>query len=134
MCFGTAGGGHDGVDLLGELEQDSATAVTIHHGGGAAKVEVDARCAEGGGKGGIFREANRVAPQQLHAHRHACTGATTVSQFRYGAEEGSFGEQMIGDPHKFCHAQVDAAEPRQDVAQAMIGNAFHWSEYQAHVF
>jgi hypothetical protein len=40
---------------------------------------------------------------------------------------------MMGDPHKFGHAQVYATDPRQDVAQGVIGNAFHGGEYQTHV-
>ena len=98
LRHGAAGGGHDAADLLWELEQDSTTAVTIYQRSGAAEVEVDARCTEGCGKGGIFREASRVAPQQLHAHRHPGTGAAAVRQFWHGVEQHFFGKQMIGDP------------------------------------
>src|SRR3989339_996141 len=40
---------------------------------------------------------------------------------------------MVRRPHEFPHAKVDAAEPRQDVAQAMVGKAIHWGKNQAHV-
>jgi len=41
---------------------------------------------------------------------------------------------MIGDPHKFCIAKVDAAEPRPNMARSAMIAMPSLREYQTHIF
>ncbi len=65
------------------LLQQHRTATGFVDGlGRAAEVEVDSRCPERAGKGGIVRQADRVRTQQLNAHRCARASERTVLQLR----------------------------------------------------
>ena len=72
----------NGVQQLRLLEQHSTAAGLVHRFRRAAEVEVDHRRAQFTGISGIFRQADRIGPEQLQTHRRAAASLRSTRQLR----------------------------------------------------
>ena len=71
--------------------------------------------------------------EQLPAHRRSGVRAPALAQLRHDAREHALGQQPVGDADELRHAAVHAAHARERVAQAVVEQALHGCEQDAHV-
>jgi hypothetical protein len=123
---------HEREDQLGFVEQRGATAVAVHHLGRAAEIQVDAGRPEGRELGRVFSQTDRVGAHQLRPHRHASRGAAAVVQLGQHADEGPVGQQGARHADELRDAAIDAADPRQHVAQREVEKPLHRGQQNRH--
>lgn len=129
---GTAHFAHDAVHQVRLLQQRGTAAVAIHHLGRAAEIQVDAGRAQGGKKGRVVGQADRVGAQQLRAHRHTCRRAAALAQLGDDAHIGPLGQYGIGHADELGDAAAQPAHPGQGITQCEIEQALHGREQQGH--
>ena len=123
---------HDGVHQPGLVQPHGAAAVPVHRRRRAAEVQVDAWRPQFRQPRRVVGQAGRVAAQQLRPHGHPGGSAAAVQQFRHDAGEDARGQQLVGDADEFRDAAVDAADTGERVAQAVVEQALHGGEKDAH--
>ncbi|MNM76472.1 hypothetical protein D3C81_882980 [compost metagenome] len=122
----------DLVKQLRLFEQHRAATGLVHGLGRAAEVEVDDFGAEFAGQCSVFRQANRVGTEQLHAQWHTGGGAGTVEQLRAELVEIGRREQLVVDPNELGHTPVDAANAGQHVAENVVDQPLHGRQSNLH--
>ena len=120
------------MQQLGLFEQYRTTTGLVHRLGRAAEVEVNHRCAEGAGKGGVIRQAGGIGAKKLHAQRRTSSRLRVAEQFRSELLVSADGQYPLGDPDKLRHAPIDAAHLSEHIAKDFVDQPLHRGQGDLH--
>ena len=117
--------GHDVMKPFRPLQQGRPRVMAVHGLGGAAKIDIDPGRAQLGGKGCVLRHHAYLSAHDLDMDRNARRRLSALFQFRTKAVKNGGRVKMLAHAHKLRHAQIEPADPRQDIAHIDINNPLH---------